>query len=316
MIIKSRVSKLILFFGLFILINPAHAQYVSINACKSLSMNVQTALIDLNANGSPALQFTVSRANGANGDCDFFIVLDNGSASTFANRAISHGTDLYPIQFYTTSARNVVLKSINEASVATDVITGKFIGNSKANIINFYYPVLLPNATVPPGPYLDGFKISIYEGTINNHLLSASATNNVNFKYTKGDYVDMSLVNTGAAFALSDTTQTLDYGSLTTGESLDCDLVLMYNSGYKISMSSFNDSRIKNTVSANYIPYSMTLDGVSIALTSISQVVKSGIGSSPDAGTRLRIVGTIGNVAGAPNGTYTDTISISVASNL
>lgn len=311
---SNRILSLFLTFAVLGFAEHSMAQYTTLPACKSLSLNVQTALIDLNANGSPALQFTVTRSNSANGDCNFFIVLDNGSAGTFATRNLSHGGDQNPIQFYTTSARNVVLKSITEASTVSDVIPGKFIGNSNAGIVSFYYPVFVANTGLPPGPYLDGFKISIYEGTISSHLLSASATNNVNYKYIKGNYVDMSIVDTGAPFALSDTTQTLDYGSLTTGESLDCDLMLMYNSGYVISMSSLNNQRLKNTTSANYIPYSMTLDGLSVPLTSVSQVVKSGTGSSLAAGTRLRVVGTIGSIAGAPNGTYNDTVSISVAS--
>lgn len=313
---RNRILGLFVAFGILTGAALSEAQYVSPPGCKNLSMTVQTALIDLNINGSPDLQFTVSRNRSANGDCDFFVVLDNGSASTYIARAIRHGGDLYPMQFYTNAARNVVLKSITEATTSADVISGKFIGNSKTDIVSYYYPVLLPNASIPAGPYLDGFKISLYEGTFASHQLSATVTNNVNFKYTKGDYVDMSLVKAGDPFALNDTTETLDYGSLTTGESLECDLVLMYNSGYVVSMSSLNNSRIKNTVSANYISYSMTLDGSPITLTNLPQVVKSGTGSSITNGTRLRIVGTIGNVAGAPNGTYTDTVSISVASNL
>lgn len=281
--------------------------------CKGLGFNVQTALINLNTAAIQTLPLTVNRDDKSNGTCNFFIVMDYGVAISANTRKITHGADAIPIQLYVNSGRTVILESIAQAT-SSNVIMGSFTGKS-FSFPTAYYVEMSSSPSAPPGPYLDGFKISLYEGTPLSHLINASSNNNVNFKFTKGNYVDISLVDSGAPFVLSDTTQTLDFGNLTTGETLGCDIVLSYNAGYELTMSSANSGRIKNIASADFINYTMSLNGTPITLSTLPEKKnESSVLESPAGGTRVPLSVTIGNVTGVKSGSYSDVVSISVAS--
>ncbi len=128
-------------------------------------------------------------------------------------------------------------------------------------------------------------------------------------------FADLSLVDTNQVFVSSDATQNLDFGTLTTGESQSFDVVLKFNKGFKLSMSSVNSGRLKHATQNEYIGYTLTLNGAPITLTPTYGQVLSQTGTLSDiAGLRLPTQVTILTVApSAPGGTYTDTVNIQVS---
>lgn len=309
----SRMKFSFIFAFSFFTLNEAWSAPPATGDCKGLNFTVQTALINLNTSSIQTLPMTITRDDKSNGTCNFFIVMDYGSAISANTRKITHGADAIPIQMYVNSGRTVILEDIAQAT-NSNVVLGTFTGKN-FSLTTQYYVEMISAPTAPPGPYLDGFKISLYNGIPGSPGVNLSSTNNVNFKYTKGNYVDISLVSTGAPFVLSDTTQTLDFGNLTTGESLGCDIVLSYNSGYELTMSSANSGRLKNSMSADYISYTMSLNGTPITLSNLPEKKnESSVLESPADGTRVPLSVTIGNVSGAKSGSYVDVVSIAVAS--
>ena len=285
--------------------------------CKGLSFELQTALIDLNADPAPQLLMTVTRTG--NGNCDFFLVMDNGTASSYINRELTHGGDTYPIQIYTNAGHTNIWMSIIEAPSTTNVISGQFTGNN-SQITLSYFPLFIPSSSKPNGPYTGGFSISLYQGTFSNYQ-SQPQSKNVNFKYTQEPFIDIALVDTGAPFVAGDRNQTLNFGTLATGATLGCDIVLQHNSGYRLSMSSANNGQLKNENLAittfNLVPYSFILNGAPVTLSTISQeLIANGSNlQSPIGGTRLPVSVTIGNLVTAKPqpGTYSDVVTITVS---
>ncbi len=274
--------------------------------------------VDLTGNTAPTLNVVVNRKNGqgGNGTCSFFIVLDTGGAASSASRQLDFGQRPYPFQFYSDAGRTYVIKPLAEIPSVNEVVAGQFATNGNTSRTVSYHPYLDDTLYLENGPYNKVFTLTLYRGTIASATIMDSKT--LNFVYTKSKKIDISLVDTSAVFNSVDTTQTLDFGALATGQNKNFDLIMQYNSGFQLSMSSANSNRIKNATN-DFINYAITLNGSALSLTNalalqtVPGVVNSGV--SPVGGLRLPIGVTIGNVTGAKAGTYTDTVSISVSAN-
>jgi hypothetical protein len=284
-------------------------------ACAGLNISAQSALIDLNTQNMTAITISVSRTG--NGNCDFFVVSDNGPSSTYLTRVIEHGTDSIPFQLYKDSGKVNILKSFSEASTNNDVLFGSFSGNATGPVNVVYYPYVDTGYSAPNGPYVESYGFYLYEGTIAAKASAIQRDNkSTNMKYEKGGYVELSLVDTGAVYNAADTSQTLDFGNLATGAVRSFDVMLKYNGGYKLSMASVNGSNIRS--GTRLIPYTVTLNSAPISVTSglpvRTHADDGGSTTSPSTGLRLPMAVTIGTVGSSPTGNYTDTVSISVAS--
>ena len=107
-------------------------------ACQSMTLSNVNSAVNLNANSFPTLDIRVEKGQGS---CsNFFIVMDNGGASSYANRVLQSNTIAYPIQFYKDAGRTQILKDEFETST-TETISGVFSGN--VNTLNFVYYAFL-----------------------------------------------------------------------------------------------------------------------------------------------------------------------------
>ncbi len=278
--------------------------------CSSLSLSNVSPYVSLNMNNFASLNFQVNKEGGT---CNsFFVVIDNGGAASFSNRNLQSSLHTYPIQFYKDPGRNQILKSEFEAA-PSDVILGTFAGSATTFNANYFaYLGVDDNQYAGSGNYSKNFTLKLYEGDFTNRILRDSKV--VQFTYTQYKTIDLSLVSTGSSFNLTDTSQSLDFGKLIEGASRSFDIVMLYNAGYTISMSSTNSGKLKNQSVKKYIPYILTLDGVPVALSDVSTNVKSGGGISQSNGTRIAVGVKIGSLMGSVPGTYTDTVTINVAS--
>lgn len=277
-----------------------------------LSMSLQSGSINLNSDNFPNLRVRVSRFP-AIFSCDFFVTVENGGASSYLNRTLTSGVYEYPVQFYKDSGRSQIIRSYTEASSSADVLFGSYSGGGGTNYDVYYRPYLEPDTYKRFGNYSKTFTLRLYMGEVGGtSYLQDTVT--VTLNYTQSKQIDLALVNTGAPFNTSDISQTLNFGALTSGASMGFDLVLGYNAGYKISMSSANAGKIKRTTGTNTIPYTLNMAGNPVTLTTTPTVVASASGVSPTGGRRLPISVTIGTVGAASPGTYTDTVTFTVAS--
>ena len=282
---------------------------------QGLSMSIGS-IPDFSAGGSPTIPVTVSRKSGKNGNntCSFFLVIDNGITGTsFTSRQLTFGQQPYPVQFFADSGRTNIMRPYAAGLPPANVVIGQFNSPGNADAVVNFYPTLDTSLYIANGQYAEVFGISLYMGDVNSSTFQQ--TLNGNFTYTNSKKADLSLVDTGTAFVAADVAQSLDFGQLASGAQKAFDLILQYNSGYSLSISSANANRLFNSSTSTYINYGLTLNSLPRALTVAPQVVQTSGGTSPANGLRLPVNVTIGSVTGAKPGNYTDTVTIVISSN-
>lgn len=235
-----------------------------------------------------------------------------GPSTTTGNysRQLRSGANRLNYQLYTTSARSFVLKAPTSAT-ASEVISGS--SNARRGTViplsfTFYIP---PSQLVLPGTYTDQIRISIYRRY--NDTSAPMATRTITLTAVVIPAAILSLVPSGSGFSGS-TSQNLNFGTLTLGESLGCDLLIRKNTSCNVSFSSLNSGVMKfiPTPTADAVTYSCTVNGSLLNLATPAQMnLPPGVSPSQD-GNRLPINITIGDPANAAAGDYQDQITITV----
>ena len=284
-------------------------------ACNGLTLNsLAVATYDFASGTAPSLILTVAKANGS---CNYFLTVGYGGAADFSGRRIAQGAYTIPMNIYKDVAHTQIVKDIPAATADTDVIVGNISGGASTSD-STYYPQL---GTAPTynkfGNHTDSFVIKLYEGSITAaHTVKNLQT--VTFNYFMPRVVDLSLVNTGGTFNIADTTQSMSFGNLVAGASQSFDIVLKYNAGYNVKLSSNNNGNLKHAALSDTVPYAITVNSVPVNLAGSSTTpvsVASGAGVSSSTGLVLPSTVTIGALGTARSGTnYTDVITFTVIS--
>lgn len=284
--------------------------YNTIAANCDYSFSLSNTFIDWSKNDN-IIPINISLQQGNIRNCNqYFITFSKGGANSY-DRKLSHtysGNLLYNI--YSDANATKVLKSKNDISTSSDYLSGKFKRGQAQSI--FYAKLLTPNNTNAPlirgGQYQDTVVVSLYDNRPNkSHSLQSSKTYIIQTFVPK--IVDISLVDVGAPFDINDTSQTLDFGELTTGEEKSFDLRVQANAGYAIFFDSQNRGKMKNE-SGDTINYTMKVDSTNKNLSSASNTAASGTGVTPIGGKAHRVTVTIGNVNEKKYGQYTDYITV------
>lgn len=300
---------ILFFLGLFTQAPQAKAQSAR---CNGLDVQLNPGNYNLVTNNFPTLSLQVSRNNNNNG-CQFFIVMDYGAASSASSRQLTNGAYSYPVQIYKDSGKSQILKKIDDANSSSDILSGEFPDESGSTTQSFSYYVFLDNSLYNRfGNYSQSFNVSLYSGTLASKRLEQTRVLTLN--YTQSRKIDLSLVDTGAAFDKADTSQTLNFGNLTTGDSRSFDLILEYNAGFRLTVTSANNGTLKHANLNDRIDYTMNIFGNNLNLSSGSVTSPSISGMSPAGGQRLPVQVTIGSVSGKNSGIYSDTVTFSVVS--
>jgi hypothetical protein len=284
--------------------------------CDGLSMSAQPANIDMGIANNVPQYITVSRTS-TSGSCTFVLFVENPPGNTDSARYLVWGshTPSVSIQFYN-GTTGAVVKSNAGASTIADGINGTLTGTS---MVVSYKPVVNSNGA-SSGTYTERFPISLYSVTGNfNNRAKITQDNGSLFQYKVDDSISLSLVDTGSPYSAIDTLQDINFGSLTTGpggQSGNFDLWLMYNSGYKLWLTSTNSGNLLNSAvtSNNTIPYSLSFDGANVTLSSVETMVKSlSTGTSGSTGTKIHVVATVGTVGNVYSGTYSDKVTFRIS---
>jgi hypothetical protein len=264
---------------------------------------------DLTSDPAPTEEFRVKQSG--KGSCRFFVTADNGGASSAQERRLYHDNhvDAVPVQICIDSACASVLKSIQEASSSADVLGGQFTGDNDNDKDMIFRPRLGSTDYERYGTYAADFTLRLYSGTLTgSHTLED--TQSFRLSYRMGKRIDLSLVGPGAPFDRGATSKTMNFGALSEGSHLDFDLVIKTNAGYRVKMESQN--RGKLVYRSSSVPYTLSLQGAAVSLASEATVAQ-GSGASGNSGYRLPGRITISALGNAQAGTYSDLITVRVA---
>ncbi|MGZ3710612.1 MAG: spore coat protein U domain-containing protein [Bdellovibrionota bacterium] len=285
-------------------------------SCNNLRVNLANSNFDLTSNSAPALSLTVQRAG--SGGCDYFITFDYGASASYSDRKLfQSGGYTLPANIYRDSNHTQILKKVPDAATTSDVIMGNFPDgtNNPNSAIQTYYPTVDISAYNRFGDYSDTFTARIYQYT-GSFSGTSTDSDTVKLKYTMAKKIDLSLVATGAAFNAADTTENMAFGTLTAGAVRTFDIGVKYNAGYRVKVSSANQGMLKHSTLVDTVPYSLQVNSATVNLVGSNSTpvqVATGTGVSASNGLFLTSSVTIGALGSARAGTYTDTVTVTVA---
>lgn len=284
-------------------------------ARQKCSMDVETSNISLtwgSYSSSVPATVTMRRKKNAN---NFLCYLYSygfgpGNSGSFEQRyLINDKGEKINYNIYKATDNRNKLREIDEVSQTSEAIWGWNLSRNVNYANQFDLKILADqNAKYPSGTYTDSIPVRLYSGLpFNDAVLEDSRTMSISLVIPPE--IALSLVDVGSPFDPSDTYQVMDFGELSTGESLEADLKVLSNSGYRVYMESENKGNLKNTVENSNIKYDLYLNNKKKNLNKKKKVAE-GNNSTPVSGDNYRIEVRIGNVSGAKAGTYTDNITI------
>ena len=253
--------------------------------------------------------------------CNYFLTLGTGASGNNSQRTLALGAKTLNYNAYIDSSNSNVLKDLTTAN-ASQVISGSFaVGTSGAtNHHSFSWtitPQQIRNATT--SFYSDSAALILYTGILNVLWVQAD-TQTITFQSKVDSAVDLALVNTGGAFNITSTLQTVDFGTLASSASKGFDMVIRSDDGYKVTLQSANKQKmvIQNASYTDKVAYTMTIGGTAVDLTSgaaVSPVAVSGA-TTAQGGVVLPVVVTLGTLTGKETaGTYQDSVTVTVSAN-
>ena len=266
------------------------------------------------------VSFDVSGGSDSLG-CTYFLTLGGGTSGNTSQRTLALGGKTLNYNAYIDSSDTNLLKDLTTATVS-QVIVGTFaaLSSGATNHHSFAWtitPQQIRNAT--SSVYSDTATLTLYTGILNVVWLQVD-TKNITFQSRIDSDVDLSLVDSGSAFDITDTLQTVDFGNLASGVAKGFDLVIRSDDGYKVTLQSANKQKlaIQSGTYTDKVAYTMTVGGTSVDLTSgaaVSPVAVSGA-TTAQGGVVLPVLITLGTLTGHETaGTYQDIITVGVSAD-
>lgn len=285
--------------------------------CVNLTFDLNETTYSLNVNSTPTLGLTV-KAVTAPGGCSFFLTFGYGAGSSPTSRALRQTGYDWPFNLYKDPALTYILRDLADASSNDHVVTGSFAqapGLSQ-QVVNYRVSLDLTNMYRRFGLYSETIAISLYQGTLASNTFRV--TKSVTLTYDAAKKIDLSLVGTGDPFNMSSVSRVMDFGAnMTTGQSEAVDLLVRFNAGYRVKLSSLRDGTMKHETQSNTVPYILRFDGSPVNLAGSSGnpvTVTTGTGIAPVGGTRFPIEAEVGALGAALAGQYEDEITVTVES--
>jgi hypothetical protein len=270
---------------------------------------------------SQQVTFTFQRTG--SGACTATASFSGGGAGSYANRSATHVQSAQKkifYQLYKTSALSPsqILKqppdvaSANEVAEPASAFSGSATSRSASYFISVPQSTALSPTIVKAGTYTDIFQVRAYDSA------NIDNTYNVTLTVIVPTIARLSLVSTGGAFNQADTTESLNFGELTTGKSLSFDIRVVSNAVYDVKMSSQNNGVMKhsNPAVTTTIPYTVIVNGVESSLIGSSTTPVSVATQTQESGTSglaHPVTFKIGNAASKVAGAYQDVVTVTIS---
>jgi spore coat protein U-like protein len=246
----------------------------------------------------------------------YFIVFTRGRVSSGSGESLTYG--LYPTSITTTA-----LCIDGNPTNADQVISLTLQEGVASATVNYYLRV--SNSTFPSaGTYAIPLTARLYTGSFSGDLPSSSKKATMTAMITVGKIADVAVVGGASdSFNFISPTANPDYtlslGSLssTTATTGTAYILVRTNSSYSLALSSASGGRlVDSSDSSSTIPYTVNVDsGSSRSLSTSAVGIVTGSATYSNA-DRHTIVVTVGGIGSSPSpGTYTDTITVTVAAS-
>ena len=287
--------------------------------CGELSVSPEDIKIDWTESfRSAEKSFRVQRTK-SNKKCRYYVTFSAGGG-TFADRRAIQGSYAMKYQVYKSASleQKNILKELPTASNSDEVVTGEFPDDKKENTSKYYLEIPIGAATSPTlvksGLYMDTYSVKVYPGQIGDDS-KPDNTRSVLLSILVPKIIRISLVGTGQSFRESDTTESLDFGTLEQGKSKSFDLKVVTNAGFQVRFSSQNNGVLKQGVGGadTTVPYTLKVNSVTRDLSGSQGspvVVAEGTGQSSLDGKTNQVSVTIGDVENKVAGEYSDIILV------
>ncbi len=266
------------------------------------------------ANLSQLVNFTATRTNTTGGCRNFFITMTKGGSSTYT-RKLFLNTNTLDYNLYKNNSTSYVMKDVLDQTNANEVISASFSGSNSTKAVSYYAKmpyISPPTGMYAGGTYSDTYVVKIFEGNRGDTTVPAYSTS-VTISTVVPKVINISLVDSGAAYNVSDTSQTLNFGTLSQNETQGFDMRVLTNAGYKVSFSSQNNGNLKHASYNSLVSYSLKVNNVTINLNGSSTMpvdVATGSGIYYATSAPLPVLVTIGSIDNKLAGSYSDYITV------
>lgn len=263
-----------------------------------------------------AVGFRVTKTRGP--ACNFSVTFSRGCATTYDRRMIL-GANTLRYQLFKDAGLSKVLKDFPDAASPDEFISGSFPeGTNLTQAFTYYVQIPLDLATQPAlkpkGTYTDMFIVRVFNEAVPSST-AVVKTSTVRISTTIPKIIEISLVDTGASFNPSQTTRTVDFGTIVEGASQGFDLKVRTNAGFSVKFSSRNRGSLKHSMSSvrTKVPYSLKVNQVPKDL-STAVVVATGSGQTALEGVANSVLFTVASPASSIAGQYSDFITVTATS--
>ena len=285
-------------------------------ACPSLDIQNLVTSYDFQNDLTPRFGFRVTRAARSE-YCHYAIGIDRGASPTY-QRKISSGSDDLNYNLARNASHNTTLKDVNDWLNDNEIIQGRFKNNAGPLSFNekFFGKLFLPNNPTA-GFYSDTVNVKIYELVGQDYVLRQSKP--LTLFYNVPEVIALSITPRGGAFDPNSTSQVLNFGNLTQGQTKGVDVVIQTCAGYKLNISSLNNGKLKHQQANFFANYSLTANSNPINLTNSSMgpvTISTASGSHPSDGFRFELDFQINDISNLPAGNYQDILTVTVTTNL
>jgi spore coat protein U-like protein len=258
-----------------------------------------------------SVTFGVNKKQG--GQCSYVIGISTGGSGAFDPRELLRTGVTIDYNLYDSAAQSNIVQDY--ASGGT-LISGQFSGGgqNESNTHTYYYVIpveqIVGSATQP---YEDTVTFEVWMDLGGSYGLEDSATRK--HRASVSTAVELSLVDTGGAFNVGDSTQLLDFGTLTQGENQAFDLRVRGNANFDVALQSANSGVMAHTTASSNVPYTLEVDSGAVDLSSGNPVTVASFtgGTTTIDGQVYEIRVTIGSLSGTGSGTHEDNITVTVS---
>ncbi len=242
-----------------------------------------------------------------------FVFWDFSPAS--GSRTLANGTETiaYTLYKYPSGALGNELYAWSQRPTKDNVYSITLSGQQSNMTFNF---AIVPEAKriKRAGTYTGTIVVGYYTGTLSGTTISNASQRtyaNLGVALAVPVIYDLSILPSGATtFDANSKSQTLDFGTMSEGESMTLNAIMRTNANsWTLAVSSTNGGYMKNSSESTTIHYAFSYDGSVKPLSTISTVIESGSWTATDSGYAVRpITFTLEDTFNLP-GTYTDNLT-------
>jgi hypothetical protein len=275
---------------------------------------------NLNTNASYDLTISRPKKSNYNQCAYFYYFFSKGNSTNYNRKAVNGRGEGLSYNLYKYSNQSGVLKDLIDISNSNDYLTG-YLQNADTPVLSnfyFYLPSTGTSSMVRGGVYTDNILLNVYSLGVNSPWGYYEFTRNIPIVINVPKEVNLSLVDSGGPFDINSTNKVLNFGTLETSEQVNFDLRVASNAGFKVSLSSLNNGKLKSLQNAPQIDYSLYVSGNMINLSNSASnpvLIATGSGVTGSQGSVFPMKVKIGTINDSHFGDYEDYITVTAVTN-